>query len=554
MAARVPRILSRLKPKTSSSIGIQNVTRTSSRSTQDTWTQTVHQSHAAATVAADVTATSGQSSSGAQQQSTEAKSFDEIPGPKNWPIVGSLPYYVFGHGLTRIYDHQMEFTKMYGPIWKERLGTLEFVNVANPELVAALYRNEGKYPSRLDMKPWKTYRTHRNEAFGLLTLEGEQWHKVRRVLARKMGAPRAVSVYAEGINNVITDMIGRLRFVRDATKHTDGLVPDLTNEMYKWSMESIFNVLFETRIGCLEKHIPEASQKFIDSIHQMFKSGQILFVTSSELFKKYNLKPWRDHEEAWDYIFKFAKKAVDEKLEELSKLTAEGGELDSTTANGFMTYLLSSQKLSMNKIYGNACELLLAGVDTTSNTLAWVLYELSRHPEAEQRLYNEISSVMGTDGQNIPTTEDLTQMPYLKSIIKETLRLYPVLPANNRILDRDVVIGGYHIPKKTMVGSLQYVIGRDEKVFPDPNSFKPERWLRETSHSNVSSTFASVPFGFGPRMCIGRRLAELELHLALARISQQFKLSYLGEGIVEPIVHGLLIPGSPVQVGFTDRT
>ena len=65
---------------------------------------------------------------------------------------------------------QMEFTKMYGPIWKERLGTLEFVNVASPDLVEALYRNEGKYPSRLDMKPWKTYRTHRNEAFGLLTL------------------------------------------------------------------------------------------------------------------------------------------------------------------------------------------------------------------------------------------------------------------------------------------------------------------------------------------------------------------------------------------------
>ena len=70
-------------------------------------------------------------------------------------------------------------------------------------------------------------------------------------------------------------------------------------------ISAIFHVLFETRIGCLETHIPKASQKFIDSIHLMFKSGQILFVTSSELFKKYNLKPWRDHEAAWDYIFEF---------------------------------------------------------------------------------------------------------------------------------------------------------------------------------------------------------------------------------------------------------
>ncbi len=72
--------------------------------------------------------------------------------------------------------------------------------------------------------------------------EGEQWRKVRRVLARKMGSPRAVDVYSEGINEVITDMIKRLRYVRDTTRHQDGLVPDLTNEMYKWSMECKFNI------------------------------------------------------------------------------------------------------------------------------------------------------------------------------------------------------------------------------------------------------------------------------------------------------------------------
>ena len=76
-----------------------------------------------------------------------------------------------------------------------------------------------------------------------------------------------------------------------------------------------------------------------------------------------------------------------------------------------------------------------------------------------------------------------------------------------------------------MVGSLQYVIARDENVFSDPNAFKPERWLRESGENTVSSTFASVPFGFGPRQCIGRRLAELELYLALARVSLSAVLS-----------------------------
>ncbi|XP_038078520.1 cytochrome P450 27C1-like [Patiria miniata] len=482
---------------------------------------------------------------------THVQSFDEIPGPKGWPFIGTLGTYLVGNGLSRIYEHQIAFTKQYGPIWKERLGSLEFVNLADPELVSMMYRHDNKYPMRVDMKPWKAYRMHRNESLGVLTHEGKQWHRARRLLSKKILPPKTVGAYVGVINEVMEDMIQRLRYVRDVTNQ-DGLVPELTNEMYKWSMESIFKILFETRIGCLDKQIPAESQRFIDSIHQMFISGQILFVTSPEFFRKYNLKPWRDHEAAWDYIFSFARKAVDNRLAEISAQSESEGELE---ADGFLTYLLSSKQLSMKEIYSNACELLLAGVDTTSNTLAWVLYELSRHPEVEERLHQEVCQVLGSDKTRKANTEDLAQMPYLKSIIKEILRLYPVVPANNRILEKDIVIGGYHIPKKTIIGSLQYVIGRDPKVFEEPNSFRPERWLRDNSgrmHCSNSS-FASVPFGFGPRMCIGRRIAELELNLALAKISQTFKLEYLGEGTVAPTVQGLLVPGGPVKVGFTDR-
>ncbi|XP_033626862.1 cytochrome P450 27C1-like [Asterias rubens] len=498
--------------------------------------------------------TSTEESHTPKQQDVDLKvrSFDEIPGPKGWPFIGTLGTYLVGNGLSRIYEHQIAFTKQYGPIWKERLGSLEFVNLADPELVALMYRHDNKYPMRVDMKPWKAYRMHRNESLGVLTHEGQQWHRARRLLSKKILPPQKVGAYVGVINEVIGDMVERLRYVRDVTNNQEGLVPELTNEMYKWSMESIFKILFETRIGCLDKQIPAESQRFIDSIHQMFQSGQILFVTSPEFFRKYNLKPWKDHEAAWDYIFSFARKAVDGRLAEISAQSESEGEHDS---DGFLTYLLSSKQLTMKEIYSNACELLLAGVDTTSNTLAWVLYELSRHPDVESRLHDEVCEVLGTDKMRAADTEDLARMPYLKSIIKEILRLYPVVPANNRILEKDIVIGGYHIPKKTIIGSLQYVIGRDPNIFDEPNTFKPDRWLRDKSGrlNCSSSSFASVPFGFGPRMCIGRRIAELELNLALAKISQTFKLQYLGEGTVAPTVQGLLVPGGPVKVGFTDR-
>ncbi|XP_030831852.1 cytochrome P450 27C1 [Strongylocentrotus purpuratus] len=483
----------------------------------------------------------------------DVKSFKDIPGPKGWPILGTLGTYLSGKGLERIYDHQIDFTKKYGPIWKERLGTLEFVNLAKPDLVEVMYRNDSRYPRRLDMKPWKVYRAHRDESLGVLTHEGKEWHRARRTIGRKIMPPREVAKFTGVINEIVTDMVERLRFVRDTKGEGDGVVPELQNEMYKWSMESIFKLLLETRIGCLKEPIPEKSQGFINAVGQMFASGQIMFLTSPEWFRRWNLKPWRDHEAAWDYIFNFAKKSVDARLQELATLAEEG---DVVEDSGILTHLLASQQLSMKEVYSNACELLLAGVDTTSNTLAWALYELSRHPDTQDRLAKEVEGALAARGRCIPEHDDLPNMPLLKGVIKETLRLYPVVPANNRVLDKDVTIGGYHIPKGTMIGSLQYVMGRDPEIYPDPDTFLPERWLKGSeaiSSEEKASSFSSLPFGFGPRMCIGRRIAELEMHLALARISTSFKLRYHGTEEVFPAIRGILVPGSPLKIGFRDR-
>ncbi|XP_071503661.1 cytochrome P450 27C1-like [Diadema antillarum] len=482
-------------------------------------------------------------------QTDHAKSFEDIPGPKGWPFLGTLGTYLSGKGLERIYEHQIEFTKTYGPIWKERLGSLEFVNLANPELVESLYRNDNKYPRRLDMKPWKVYRAHRDESLGVLTHEGKEWHRARRTISRKIMPPKEVAKFSGLINEIVTDMVTRLRFVRD-TKGEDGVVPDLQNEMYKWSMESIFKLLLETRIGCLEEPIPAESQRFINAVGEMFASGQIMFVTSPEWFRKWNLKPWRDHEAAWDYMFNFARKCVDKRLTELASMASKG---ETVEDSGILTHLLASQKLSMKEVYSNACELLLAGVDTTSNTLAWTLYELSRHPDTQERLFAEIEGALALSGRDIPEHDDLPNMPYLKGIIKETLRLYPVVPANNRVLDKDVEIGGYHIPKGTMIGSLQYVMSHDPELFPDPDAFRPDRWLRAEGVGEGVSSFSSLPFGFGPRMCIGRRIAEMEMHLALARLSKTFELRYRGDDKVLPAVRGILVPGAPLKISFMDR-
>ena len=118
-------------------------------------------------------------------------------------------------------------------------------------------------------------------------------------------------------------------------------------------------------------------------------------------------------------------------------------------------------------------------------------------------------------------------------------------------------MGGYHIPGGTaQVEFFVHQMGRDESIFEDAEAFKPERWLRNKDITLIESAeaFASLPFGFGTRMCLGRRIAELELHLLMARIVQQFDISYQPEvENVDPFMRGVTIPGRPVRVQFVDR-
>ena len=216
---------------------------------------------------------------------------------------------------------------------------------------------------------------------------------------------------------------------------------------------------------------------------------------------------------------------------------------------------MSSGKLTKDDLLASVIDVLFAGVDTTSNTMQWVLYMMAKNPDKQDILRQEVLSVLGDTTLATPTT--LAQMPYLKAWVRETLRLYPVLCAIPRRPAEDIVLSGYLIPAgKTQVEFLTHVMSRDEKLFEDAEAFRPERWLRKKDSipTDTAEAFSSIPFGFGTRMCIGRRIAELELHLLLARIVQQFEISYPSDAEnVEPFVRGVTIPDRAVRAKFVDR-
>eukprot|EP00063_Salmo_salar_P054294 XP_014029129.1 PREDICTED: sterol 26-hydroxylase, mitochondrial-like [Salmo salar] len=480
------------------------------------------------------------------RDNNKQKTIDDLDGPS---FLRSL-YWLFGKGYFQTtHQMQIEHSKIYGPLWKSNYGPLVIVNVASAELIEQVLRQEGRHPTRTDMPHWRSYRELRNHAYGPLTEMGAQWQRIRSILNPRMLKPKHVSAYTNAINDVVTDFIDKVAWLRE-TKGEGVMVNDLAGELYKFAFEGICSVLFETRMGCLNEEVPEETQKFIVSVGEMFRLSPIIVLFPKSTWPY--LPFWKHFVAVWDHLFKVAEKQVRQKMEEIQ----ERVRLGQPVQGEYLTHLLVSEQMSVTEILGSITELLLAGVDTTSNTISWSLYHMALEPEIQEKLYQEVISVC--PGDKVPTSDDIARMPWLKTVVRETLRMYPVVPGNARInVENEIVVGDHLFPKNTLFHLCHYAVSYDQTVFPEPHAFLPERWLRGGRGEDKKNQhpFGSVPFGFGVRACLGRRVAELEMYLILSRLIKHYEIRADPAGAtVKPITRTLLVPATPINLQFINRT
>ncbi|XP_078057315.1 25-hydroxyvitamin D-1 alpha hydroxylase, mitochondrial isoform X5 [Mustelus asterias] len=347
-----------------------------------------------------------------KQKTKSLKTVAEMPGPSAVQFAYDL---FFNKGLTRLHELQLEGKAKYGPVWKARFGPILTVHIADPALIEQVLRQEGKHPIRSDLSSWKDYRQYRGHAYGLLTAEGEEWQKLRSMLSKHMLKPKEVEAYDGVLNGVVTDLIYRLRHQR--TKTEGVLVKDVVEEFYKFGLEGISSVLFETRIGCLKADVPKETEDFIQAINIMFQMT-LITMAMPKFLHKICPGPWQKFIVCWDYMFAFAQGHIDRRMAEIQQKLARREPIEGK----YLTYFLSSQNLPMRTIYGNITELLLAGVDTISCTMSWTLYELSRHPDVQAALHREIKEMVGDKA--IPSAADVAKMPLMKAVVKEVLRTF----------------------------------------------------------------------------------------------------------------------------------
>jgi cytochrome P450 len=191
--------------------------------------------------------------------------------------------------------------------------------------------------------------------------------------------------------------------------------------------------------------------------------------------------------------------------------------------------------------------LLLAGYETTATGLQWCLHLLAEHPELLGRLREECDAVLR--GRS-PRPEDLRRLTYARWTMQEALRLYPPVWWLPRMAAEDDEIGGYAIAKDTIVAPVMYTVHRHPELWPDAERFDPERFAPERSEGR--HPLAWVPFGAGPRKCIGQELSLMESTLALAMIVQRFELASSGH-VVRPAVNTVLRPADGVWLRIRRR-
>ncbi|XP_034641723.1 sterol 26-hydroxylase, mitochondrial isoform X1 [Trachemys scripta elegans] len=218
----------------------------------------------------------------------------EVPLPAGAPGAGSH--------ILFINRGRVLFRKLYGPMWKSTFGKYKNVNIGSPEILEQLLRQEGKYPMRSDMALWKEHRDIRQLPYGPFTEEGERWYRLRQVLNQRMLKPSEAMQYAGAINEVVSDLMVRLQAER-AGSPSGVLVGDVANLLYRFALEGISYILFETRIGCLEREIPAETRRFIDAIGLMLKNS--IFATVMPQWSRELLPFWNRYLASWDTIFAF---------------------------------------------------------------------------------------------------------------------------------------------------------------------------------------------------------------------------------------------------------
>ena len=381
----------------------------------------------------------------------------------------------------------------YGDIAHYKIGPQHLFFFNHPDLIRdVLVTNQKNFHKSRGLE-----RAKRLLGNGLLTSEDE-FHLRQRRLAQPAFHRQRIEAYA----TTMVDFAERTR-----SSWTDGRTVDMHTEMMRLTLGIVAKTLFDADVDSEAGEIGTA-------MTQAFESFNYAMLPFTEYLEKLPLPAVRRFNSARDRLDRTIYRMISERR--------SSGE----DRGDLLSMLLLAQDtegdgtgMSDAQLRDEALTIFLAGHETTANALTWTWYLLSQHPDVEARLHAELDSALG--GRR-PAFEDLPNLPYTRMVLSESMRLYPPAWAIGRRALKSFNAMGYEISAGSVVLMSQYIMHRDERFFPEPERFDPERWTAESQAQRPK--FSYFPFGGGARVCIGEQFAWMEGILLLGTIAQQWRM------------------------------
>ncbi|XP_069022735.1 cytochrome P450 3A30-like [Embiotoca jacksoni] len=476
-----------------------------------------------------------------------------IPGHKPYMYIGTI-----GRGNKIYYFDDNDCAQKFGRVW----GMYEFrkpaLVVMDPDMLKTILVKESF-----------TYFTNRRnlnlkgDLYDAVSfVEDDQWKRIRSILSPSFSSGR------------IKEMFSIMK--HHSRKLTDNLQYDEVIQIKDFFGPYSVDATVSIAIGVDMES--KASSPIISHAAKLFRFPPLLFLVQAwvpvlvPLMELLHISFFP--KSSTDFIKKIVAKIREERNESSSQNSKDVLQylINSQTANegksqkkgNYHTYTIHAQHLlkcnvflsvltglTDHEILSQVGMFIFAGYDTSASTLTFLAYNLARNPEVMKRLQKEIDVTFPNKGP--VQYEDLMQMEYLDCVINESLRLYPVVARLERVAKESVKIKGVSIPKGMLVIVPVYALHRDPELWPQPEEFRPERFSKENKQSIKPYTY--MPFGAGPRNCLGMRLALVMIKLVLVEVLQNCSFSVCEETEVPLTMdpQGLMGSLRPIKLKLVKR-
>ncbi|XP_041959191.1 cytochrome P450 3A40-like [Alosa sapidissima] len=465
-----------------------------------------------------------------------------VPGPKPVLFFGNMLKYRKG-----IHNFDMECFQKYGKMWGIFEGQQVILSIMDTELIKTVL-----------VKECYSYFTNRRNVGlngqlydSVFVAEDEDWRRIRSVLSPSFTSGRLKEMF--GIMKTHSHNL-----VNSMKKDADLGRPSDTKEYFgAYSMDVVTSTAFSVDIDSLNN----PKDPFVTNIKKMLKFDLLnplfliiaFFPFMAPILEKMNFALFPAS--VMDFFF-----AALQTIKSQREANSHQSRVD------FLQLMVDSQApqkengardgahkgLSDHEILSQAMIFIFAGYETSSSTMNFLFYNLATNPDTLKKLHDEIDEVFPDKAE--VQYEALMQMEYLDCVINESLRLYPPVPRIDRVCKKTVDVGGVIIPKGAIVMVPTYALHRDPEIWTDPETFNPERFSKENKESIDQYTY--MPFGLGPRNCIGMRFALISMKLAIVELLQRFTISTCAETEipVELDNMGLLAPKRPIKLQLFPRS